>query len=279
MKRILSLLLVVMMLFAAGCAAQPAAPETPTTEATVPTEPEETKPPRYLDENGDGQVNWFAMGDSITQGYYSYYQNGVATLGLDAQKGWAKLIANETGWRLVNSAVGGSGYVHTGTVLDKLSGREHIDGLDFIMAELVTLAFGINDWKGNDPLGSMEDDIQTGGTFYSNMRYCIEKILRDNPDVEIVVIAPLNSCRFGYASKNWSLGYKFPNSGTLQDVYNAMEEICAYYDLPLIDLTHNEEINSDITNWFPDGVHPSLEKHVRLAEILKEELLKVLPEE
>lgn len=45
----------------------------------------------------------------------------------------------------------------------------------------------------------------------------------------------------------------------------------------MIDLTHNEEINGDIVNWLPDGVHPSLEKHKRLAEILEEALKKVLP--
>jgi lysophospholipase L1-like esterase len=268
MKKFWSMLLVVLILLMVGGCANTAdlPPDIPSTEPT-----EETLP-RFLDENGDGKVNWFALGDSITQGYYSHLKDGTGTLAFDAKSGWAQHVANATGWTLVNSAVGGFGYVHMGTVLDKLSGRDHIDNIDFIAAELVTLAFGINDWKGDQKLGSMDDDIATGGTFYSNMRYCIEKILKDNPDVEIVVISPMNSCRFGLAEKNWSLGYKFYKSGTLQDVFDAMQEICAYYKIPLIDLTHNEEINGDIQNWFPDGVHPSLEKHVRLAQILEEEL-------
>lgn len=270
MKKLLILLLAALLLLTAGCAAQPDTPDVPETE---PTEP------RILDENGDGTVIWFALGDSITQGYYSVLENGTGTLRFDAQQGWAKLVAEKTGWELINSAVGGSGYVFKGTVLDKLSGREHIDKIDFAAAELVTLAFGINDWKGDRKLGAMEDDIATGGTFYSNMRYCIEKIQKDCPNAEIVVIAPMNSCRYGLAEKNWALGYKFPRSKTLQHIYDAMKEVCDYYGLPLIDLTHNEEINSDIQNWLPDGVHPSLEKHARLAEILEEELKKVLPAE
>ena len=270
MKKCLILLLAVLLLLSAGCAAQP---DTPTVPETEPTEP------RILDENGDGTVIWYALGDSITQGYYSYLKDGVGSLGLDAQKGWAKLVADQTCWQLINCAVGGSGYVQKGTVLDKLSGRDHIDGIDFAAAELVTLAFGINDWKGDRKLGTMEDDIAVGGTFYSNMRYCIEKIQKDNPDAEIVVIAPMNSCRYGLAEKNWGLGFKFSRSKTLQHIYDAMKEVCDYYRLPLIDLTHNEEINGDIQNWFPDGVHPSLEKHIRLAEILEEELKKVLPVE
>lgn len=276
MKKLLVWLLAALMLFAAGCVAPeaPAQTETPTTEATEPL------PPRILDENGDGNVIWYAVGDSITQGYYSYLdESGKGVLEFNAALVWSTLLAEKTGWTLVNEAVGGSGFVHKATVLDKLTGREHIDGIDFSQAELVTIAFGINDWKGNQKLGTMEDDLATGGTIYSNMRYIIEKIQKDNPDVEIVVIAPMNSCRYGLAEKNWSLGYKFSKSKTLQDVYNVMEDVCKYYKLPLIDLTHNEEINGDIQNWFPDGVHPSLQKHVRLAEILEEELKKVLPAE
>ena len=273
MKTLFLFFLAAMLLLTIGCAPQaPAAPETPTTQPTEAA-------PRFLDENGDGRVNWVALGDSITQGYYSVLENGEGKLAFGSKFAWSTLLARKTGWTLANSAVGGSGFVHKGTVLDKLSGREHIDKMDFISAELVTLAFGVNDWKGNDPLGSMDDDIEAGGTFYSNMRYCIEKILKDNQDVEIVVIAPLNCCRYGVEKTNWGLGYKFSKSGTLQDIYDAMKEVCDYYGLPLIDLTHNEEINSDIQNWFPDGVHPSKEKHARLAEILEEELKKVLPAE
>jgi len=277
MKKLLAFFLAVMLLIVTGCASQESpAPETPTTPTTEPTE---AGPPRFLDENGDGRINWFALGDSITQGYYSVIENGAGKLAFNAKLGWAALLSKSTGWTLINSAVGGSGFVHPGTVLDKLSGREHIDKMDFIAAELVTLAFGVNDWKGNQKLGSMEDNIETGGTFYSNMRYCIEKILNDNPDAEIVVISPLNSCRFGNAETGWGLGYSFSRNGTLQDIYDAMKEVCDYYDLPLIDLLHNEQINNDMINWFPDGVHPSEEKHARLAEILEEELKKVLPAE
>ena len=276
MKKLLVCLLATLLLLGAGCTATqvPTQTETPTTEVTEP------QPPRFLDDNGDGNVIWYAVGDSITQGYYSQLDEaGKGVLKFDANQVWSKLLAEKTGWTLNNHAVGGSGFVHKATVLDKLSGRDHIDGIDFSQAELVTIAFGINDWKGNQKLGTMEDDVTTGGTIYSNMRYIIEKIQKDNPDAEIVVIAPMNSSRYGLAEKGWSLGYKFSKSKTLQNVYDVMEDVCKHYKLPMIDLTHNEEINGDIQNWFPDGVHPSLEKHVRLTEILEEELKKVLPAE
>jgi len=129
---------------------------------SLPTEPSEsptevTRMPGTLDANHDGVVTWYALGDSITQGYYSYFdENGEGKLALNANQGWANLLSTSTGWKLTNSAVGGSGFVHKGTVLDKLTGREHIDTLNFQNAELVTLAFGVNDWKGDDPLGQMD---------------------------------------------------------------------------------------------------------------------------
>jgi lysophospholipase L1-like esterase len=271
-KKIFAFLLAMGMVVATGCAADVG--EGPTIPTSEPTEPTEQ---RTLDDNGDGHINWFALGDSITQGYYSVMEDGKGVLKLNSAVAWSTLLSKEVGWRLVNSAVGGSGYVHPGTVLDKLNARDHMDRMTFLQAELVTLAFGINDWKGNQPLGSMDDDVQQGGTFYSNMCYCIEKIMAENPNAEIVVISPMNCCRFGNEASQWSIGYRFARSGTLEDVFNAMQEVCDYYGLPMIDLLHNEEINGDIKNWFPDGVHPSQEKHQRLAQILQEELMLVLP--
>ena len=65
MKKLLVCLLATLLLFGAGCnaAEAPTQTETPTTEVTEP------QPPRFLDDNGDGNVIWYAVGDSITQGY------------------------------------------------------------------------------------------------------------------------------------------------------------------------------------------------------------------
>ena len=282
-KWILAVLALCMLL--GGCAHPPSDAGDNSTETTTQTEEsvqtEDTLGgPSVLDDNGDGTIAWFALGDSITQGYNSYLDSitGEGKLSLNKERCWATFLAASTGWQLNNHGVGGSGFVHKGTVLDKLSARDHVDTIDFSKAELITIAYGVNDWKYNDKLGTMGDDIAKGGTFYSNMRYIIEKLRKDCPDAEIVVISPLNCSRYGEAKKNWGLGYSFPRNGTLQDIYDAMKEVCDHYHLPLVDILHNEEINSDITNWLPDGVHPSLQKHLRLAQILEEELKKVLPE-
>lgn len=203
------------------------------------------------------KLRWYSLGDSIAQGYY-YDSNG---LQLDSSNGWAAVAARENGWSLSNQAVGGSGYVQPATVGDGLNARDHVDTIDFSDAELVTLAYGVNDWKGNCPLGSMSDDVAAGGTFYSNMRYCIEKILSDQPCARVVVISPINCCAYGTTEDNWGIGYEF-DGGTLEEFFAAECEICAYYGIEFVDLLHGSTVNRiNAPEVLADGVHPSLACH------------------
>lgn len=246
MKRLLSLCLCALVLLA-GCQAE--VPQAAVTEP--PVEP----------------VRWYALGDSITQGFISYFdENGEAQLGLDEKRCWAQLVADKKGWDLTNYGVGGSGYVHPGTVLDKLSARDHVDTIDFAGVDLVTLAYGCNDWKYNMPLGSMADDVAAGGTIYSNMRYCIEKILKDEPLAKIVVISPINFVRYGTQEDNWGIGHEFEKNGTLEDIFNAEKEVCAYYGIEFVDMLHESVVNRlNAPELLPDGGHPSIEGHAQLA--------------
>lgn len=216
---------------------------------------------------------WYALGDSITQGFCSYLdESGNSAIKIISDC-WAKKVADLCGYTLFNYGVGGSGYVHNGTVLDKLNARDHVDTIDFSNCKIATLAYGINDWKYNMILGSMADDVATGGTFYSNMRYVIEKILGDNPLCKIVVITPLNCSAYGNEVTNWGIGHSFSNNGTLEDIFEAEKEVCEYYGIELIDMTHNSVVNrKNITSALPDGVHPSEECHGVIAKELAKKI-------
>lgn len=209
-------------------------------------------------------VRWLALGDSITQGYYS---DANGELKGPSSQCWAALVAKYNGWELTNEGVGGSGYVAVGTVGDKLNARDHLAGLELAGYDLITLAFGVNDWKYDKPLGSMEDDVETGGTLYSNMRWCIESVAQKAPAAKIVVISPINCCAYGEQATNWGVGHAFPNNGTLEDIFRAEQEVCAYYGVELVDLLHGSVVNRmNIQGMLPDGVHPSLSCHGQLAK-------------
>lgn len=255
MKKVLCVLVCILLL--TGCGKR----EDGAQSQPLPTEP--TTPERT--------VRWYALGDSITQGFYSALEAGESKLGLDPKRSWPQLVAQQQGWELTNYGVGGSGYVHPGTVLNKLNARDHVDTIDFSGVNLVTLAYGVNDWKYNMPLGSMTDDVTAGGTLYSNMRYCIEKILADEPLAKIVVISPINCNRYGSMDENWGIGHEFPQNGTLEDVASAEKEVCRYYGIEFVDLLHESVVNRfNAPHLLPDGVHPSPEAHAQLAaELVK----------
>ena len=203
---------------------------------------------------------WYAIGDSITQGFYSY-MNGDTPAISTTTNCWAKIAADKAGFALTNYGVGGSGFVHNATVGDHLNARDHIDTIDFSSADIVTIAFGINDWKGSDTFGTFDDDIAAGGTVYSNMRYVIEKILTDNPGCKIFIITPINASKYGNQSGNWSLSHNI-NGKTLEDMFQLEKTVADYYGIELIDMTHNSAFNRiNCPALLIDGVHPTLKGH------------------
>ena len=225
----------------------------------------------FVRRNSDGYSKpvWYAIGDSITQGFYSYMNGDVPAISTTTNC-WAKIAADKAELSLTNYGVGGSGFVHAATVGDRLNARDHVDTIDFSGADMVTIAFGINDWKGSDTFGTFDDDITTGGTVYSNMRYVIEKILTDNPECKIFIITPINASKYGNQSGNWSLTHVI-NGKTLEDMYQLEKTVAEYYGIELIDMTHNSVFNRiNCPSLMVDGVHPTLKGHQLMgAEMAK----------
>lgn len=225
-------------------------------------------------EKYDNGVKWVAFGDSITQKYYSYFnEDGTVTTKED---GWSVVylnaVANKNHWNVTNKGYGGMGWIMTSTGADTYIAYNRIKEIDFTQYNLVTFAYGINDWKGNKPLGSLDDEFvydeaMTPATVIESMRYCFEYIMSKNPNIKIVVITPLN-CRgysydFGGDSTCWARGYTgFSNTGTLDEFADKMMEVCDSYGIECIDMTRNSCINkANIVQMLPDGVHPSAECH------------------
>ena len=222
-------------------------------------------------------VNWCAMGDSITKGYYSFVDEGVADSAIDNQrKTWARLVALYNSWDITNIAVGGSGYLYKG---GGSRGYLLARATDFTPYNLVTLAYGINDWKGNQVIGTLEDDptLETQTTVIGAMKATIEAIMESNPACKIIVILPLN-CQgynhdYGDETTNYARGYNFSNSGTLDEFSNALISVCNYYGIQYVDMTRYSCINrKNLPDMLPDGVHPSLDCHALLAAELSKKI-------
>ena len=226
-------------------------------------------------EKYDNGVNWVAFGDSITISYYSFFNDdGTATT---REGGWNVVYPNtikaKNHWNLTNKGVGGTGWRAGGNAYIVYN---RIKEIDFTQYNLVTFACGINDWKGNMIMGSLDDaftydESMTPSTVIESMRYCFEYIMSKNPNIKIIVITPLN-CRgysydFGDDSTCWARGYTgFTNTGTLDEFADKMMEVCDSYGIECIDMTRNSVINkANIVQMLPDGVHPSIECHKMLG--------------
>jgi lysophospholipase L1-like esterase len=216
-------------------------------------------------------VKWCAMGDSITEGHISYLDETTQTAAykVSTSDAWAYKLAECKGWELTNKGIGGTGYIR-GT-----SNRawEVAATIDFNNFDLVTLAFGVNDWKNNCVLGSMDDSFDTPTTIYGGMRKTIETIIASNPLCKIYVITPINCSAKGDESTNWGLGSAYSNNGTLEDIFNAIKEVCEYYGIEMIDMTHSSIINrKNIKTCLLDNVHPTAYAHTVMARELGEKI-------
>ena len=226
-------------------------------------------------------VNWIALGDSITEGFYSVYNEETNDYDCPRAKenSWVSTVAKLKGFNLTNKGVGGSGWLKRGsTQAPKLNAREQIDAvnedgsyvLDFANYDLCTIAWGVNDWKGKSNLGTFEDGINPEvESVYGNIRYCLETIQKRNPNMKIIVISPIQ-CAIGSSSYegNYAIGTTFEGL-TLVDFYDAIKECCEYYGIQFIDMLYSGVVNRlNITTLLPDRVHPSLQGHILIGREL-----------
>lgn len=220
-------------------------------------------------------ARWFALGDSITEGWTSAVDASASNgykqfLNTNAAQRWVNIVAEKNGYVLTNHGIGGTGYLRG----DTNNARLLADTLDFSQCDFVTLAYGVNDWKYAVNIGSMNDDIATGGSMVANMRYVIKKILTDNPYCKIFVITPINCRSYGTYETNWGINYKGGTGGHLnglglQDIFDKMKEVCDYHGIELIDMTHSSVVNREnIRTVLADYVHPTVECHMAMAREL-----------
>lgn len=214
---------------------------------------------------------WFALGDSITAGLYS--ADGEIVGG--TQFNYVYYVALYNNYDATNYGVGGAGYLRIPETQGATNAKGTVDSIDFSDCDLCTLAYGVNDWHYGMEIGTVNDDPSGGDTMASNMKYCIEKILTDNPLCKIIVLFPLNNSAYGTGNtkaNNWGLGATVATSGTLQDTIDVEKDICEYYGIDYIDQSKTSVVNREnIESVLGDGTHPVLDLYPVLgAELARQ---------
>lgn len=223
------------------------------------------------------ETTWYALGDSITAGVYSFVTEGTADNEFDPTKVWSNHFKKMRNYNLVNLAVRGMGYCQyssAGTGSQKL--KDIIDNNTFTNKGIITVFLGINDYNNNRYDGTnvtyLGDENSTAwdNTVSGNIKGCIESLQAKTTN-PIVLITPLNSWNKGTVETHYSRKHK--NNGTAEYTLDDLTEIIEYwadfYGLNVINLTKAATINqTNMLTYLADKVHPTEEGHILLAREL-----------
>ncbi|MGH4120700.1 SGNH/GDSL hydrolase family protein [Clostridium sp.] len=184
------------------------------------TEVIQTKTLKYKDKN------WMAIGDEIT-----------------SKKQYQKYVQEACEFKGVETLAEPGITLH---IMDDKVTKDLLKDID-----VVTVFAGVNDFGDNRPLGSIEDSTLVD-TFYSDMKAVIENIEKIKPEIEIIFIATPYIGKDGYGFLENHVG------STLEDYTKAMSEVCALYDVPVVDLYASSGISKDnLLDYSDDSIHPN----------------------
>lgn len=136
--------------------------------------------------------------------------------------------------------------------------------LDFCMrykemdpdTDIVVVFGGTNDHgHGDAPIGIISD--RTPDTFYGACHVLFSGLLDMFPEAQIVILTPLR--------RTGDCDPKMPGGTILSDYANAIRETAAFYQLPILDLFCNSNINTRLSELTTDGLHPNDKGHGILA--------------
>lgn len=161
-------------------------------------------------------------GDSITQGHHTEY----------ASLSYANRLAQNFGWDMLNQAVAGYWF-----------DAKWVDGSIDFKPELITVAFGTNDWYIDDGIEAFERES----------RAFFKKLTGEFPGVPVAAILPV-----------WRVNIDTPKSVTLRELSQKLSAVAAEFgDVHVIDafgfVPHLPEFFAD------DGVHPNALGHAEYA--------------
>lgn len=200
------------------------------------------------------------LGDSITWGYSPI-------TGEQIERSYSLILKEKLGLKeLRNYGINSSILADNQTAFEAMCNRyKNMDD----NADIVIVFGGTNDYGRDEfgiELGNITDvDVST---VYGALNNICVGLKQKYPNSFIFFITPLkkafldNDCNLKYATN-----FKNNLEYSLEDVSNAIKEVCGKYNISFFDLYNNCDIyNNEICKkYLPDGLHPTEEYHQILA--------------
>lgn len=190
---------------------------------------------------------WLAIGDNITA--KQSYQSKVK---LSCSMGSVTSDAN------------------TGRVMGDMANNITTDKLKDI--DIVTVFAGTSDYSLDTKLGTKSDD-ENSNTFYGNVHKVIKKLIASRKDITIVFFTPLK--RGAY--KTYPVYPNANNAGVkLDDYAKAIKEVCAEYNIPVLDLLNESGIDEkNIKNYTVDNLHLNQAGASKVTKVISDYFKKI----
>ena len=187
------------------------------------------------------RTKYVAFGDSITRGYRGS-QGGVATIP------YPQAVARKNGLYVTNEGVDGTGwdtdFNQTGS-----TGYAKVMGYDLTGVDLVTIAFGINDYI---------NQATNLTTIETRIRAAIEHISSTYPMTTLIIITPIFYGGVGNASTDYATNYTGPAGFTLKQYTDLLVSLGEEYKVAVINQLKTGPVNAqNFSQLLSDNLHPN----------------------
>lgn len=202
---------------------------------------------------------WVAFGDSLTE------DNNSAT------ERYHDYIADETGIKVLNYGVGGTGYAK-----DNSSGgknfMERVQTLSDVDFDIITFFGSGNDLSSNLPTGTYLDT--TVETKAGCINITLDNLYAIKPFAKVGIITPTP----------WQSVTPWGDDQSMTNYSNVLVEIAKHRGIPYLDLYHCSNMHPDDANFRNEfysrdggnGVHPDEKGHLRIHSQIREFLAKLI---
>lgn len=118
-------------------------------------------------------------------------------------------------------------------------------------ADIVSVMGGINDFGRLAVLGDPKDELPT--TFYGALNVLCKGLKEKYPHAFVFFMTPLKMQLYGDEAAE----------STLKKFCNAIKEVCARFDIPVLDTAEQADfsLEYDAAGYYGDGLHPSAQFH------------------
>jgi lysophospholipase L1-like esterase len=223
---------------------------------------------RWVSRDGTNAGTWRAIKDNRRKGkYYAFGDSRAYGLigGTSDQSAYRypKYIADALTMSYANYAISGSGLFER-TDTGKPAALTTIQSKDISDATLITIEYGVNDWR--NPIGTYED---TGDTTWCGKLYrVIQYISQTVPNATLVVIGSANTLE-GTQATDYGYGYTTASGWSLGKLIDEEAKLCAKYHVPFIS-GYDSPLNNFVlaSHMSADTIHLDDEGHRMRSEYL-----------